>query len=62
MSYRLNALAELLSHELASKNHYQGIIAGLYRRFGVSSYNVIGQEHDADGLPFLEKWPRTTGG
>ena len=62
MSYRLNALAERLSQDQADKNHYQGIIAGLYRRFGVSSYNVIGQEHDADGLPFLEKWPRTTGG
>ncbi len=62
MSYRLKALAELLSQEQAGKTHYQGIIAGLYRRFGVSSYNLIRQEHDADVLSFLEEWHRTTGG
>ncbi len=62
MAYRLNALAERLSQEQAGKNSDQGIIAGLYRHFGVSSYTVIRQEHAADVLSFLEAWRRTTRG
>ncbi len=62
MSYRLKALAELLSQEQAGKNHYQGIFAELYRRFGVSSYKLIRQEQYASVLAFLEEWHRTNGG
>ena len=62
VSHRVKALAELLSQEQAGKNHYQGIFAELYRRFGVSSYKLIRQEQYASVLAFLEEWRRPTGG
>lgn len=56
VSNQVKALAELLSHSEANKNHYQGIFGELYRRFGVSSYKVIRQEQYAAVLQFLEDW------
>ncbi len=56
VSNQVKALGELLSSKQASKNHYQSIFAELYRRFGVSSYKLIRQEHYAAVLAFLEDW------
>jgi hypothetical protein len=56
VSNRVKALAELLTSVHASKNHYQGIFAELYRRFGVSSYKLIPQQRYAAVLAFLEAW------
>lgn len=53
---RVKALAELLTGAHAGKNHYQGIFAELYRRFGVSSYKLIPQRRYAAVLAFLEDW------
>lgn len=55
---RVKALAELLTATHTGKNHYQGIFAELYRRFGVSSYKLIPQRTYARVLAFLEDWRR----
>jgi hypothetical protein len=56
ISTTVKALAELLSLKDSSKNHYQGIFAELYRRFGVSSYKNIRIERYESVLAFLEDW------
>ncbi len=56
VSHRVKALAELLTSTQAGKNHYQGIFAELYRRFGVSSYKLIPERKYASVLAFLEAW------
>lgn len=53
---RVKALAQLLTARDASKNHYQGIFAELYRRFGVSSYKLIPQAKYPAVLAFLDDW------
>lgn len=60
VSNRVKALAELLTSTHAGKNHYQGIFAELYRRFGVSSYKLIPQRKYAAVLAFLEAWRAAT--
>ena len=61
ISNQVKALAELLTGTDKAKNHYQGIFAELYRRFGVSSYKLIRQEQYAQVLQFLEDWRVTRG-
>ncbi|CAA9304048.1 MAG: hypothetical protein AVDCRST_MAG93-4799 [uncultured Chloroflexia bacterium] len=56
VSNQVKSLAELLTGKQAGKNHYQGIFAELYRRFGVSSYKLIRQEQYSAVLSFLEEW------
>ena len=56
VSNQVKALAELLSGTDRAKNHYQGIFAELYRRFGVSSYKLIRHEQYAAVLAFLADW------
>ena len=56
VSHRVKALAELLTGLHAGKNHYQGIFAELYRRFGVSSYKLIPRRRYAAVLQFLDDW------
>ena len=56
ISNRVKALAQALTAQDSSKNHYQGIFAELYRRFGVSSYKLIRQEQFAAVLQFLSEW------
>ena len=56
VSNQVKALAELLTGKDASKNHYQGIFAELYRRFGVSSYKLIPQSNYQAVLAFLDDW------
>jgi hypothetical protein len=53
---QVKALAELLTSQEGGKNHYQGVFAELYRRFGVSSYKLIRQEQYDAVLAFLEDW------
>ncbi len=50
VSNLVKALGELLSCRQAGKNHYQGIFAELYLRFGVSSYKLTRQEQYAGVL------------
>lgn len=52
----VKALAEYLTAQDKSKNHYQGVYQELYRRFGVSSYKNIRADQFADVLKFLEEW------
>jgi hypothetical protein len=56
VSSQVKALAQALTAQDSSKNHYQGIFAELYRRFGVSSYKLIRQEQYTDVIAFLEEW------
>ena len=56
VSNRVKALAELMTGKDTSKNHYQGIFAELYRRFGVSSYKLIRVKQYAAVIEFLESW------
>ncbi len=56
ISNQVKALAEFLTGKERAKNHYQGIFAELYRRFGVSSYKLIRQEQYAAVLAFLADW------
>ena len=53
---QVKALAERLTSQEGGKNHYQGVFAELYRRFGVSSYKLIRQEQYEAVLEFLEEW------
>ena len=62
ISNKVKGLGELLSRKQAGKNHYQGIFAELYRRFGVSSYKLIRQEQYAAVLAFLEEWRQSSTG
>jgi len=62
ISNQVKALAELLTTKEKTKNHYQGIFAELYRRFGVSSYKLIRQEQYAGVLAFLDEWRRANEG
>jgi hypothetical protein len=56
ISNQVKALAELLTQKYPGKNHYQSVFGELYRRFGVSSYKLIRQEHYQTVLDFLERW------
>lgn len=61
ISNQVKALAELLTGTDAgarsgAKNHYQGIFAELYRRFGVSSYKLIPQAKYQAVVAFLDDW------
>lgn len=56
ISAAVKALAELITTRDPSKNHYQGIFAELYRRFGVSSYKNIRLSQYEQVLRFLEDW------
>jgi P22_AR N-terminal domain/ORF6C domain len=60
VSASVKALAELITSKDPSKNHYQGIFAELYRRFGVSSYKNIRLDHYEKVLQFLEEWRQAT--
>ncbi len=61
VSNQVKALAELLTGKDKAKNHYQGIFAELYRRFGVSSYKLIRREQYEAVLTFLEDWRKVSG-
>ncbi|NLS77417.1 MAG: hypothetical protein GXY76_09190 [Chloroflexi bacterium] len=61
VSLEVKALAELLTQTLGDKNYYQSDFSELYRRFGVSSYKNIRQEHYPAVLSFLEEWRRLAG-
>lgn len=56
ISGSVKSLAELMTSKSTGKNHYQGIFAELYRRFGVSSYKNIRLEQYEHVLQFLEEW------
>jgi P22_AR N-terminal domain len=58
VSHQVKALAELLTCQAVGQNHYQGIFAELYRRFGVGSYKIIRQEQYTAVLAFLDDWRR----
>ena len=60
VSNQVKSLAELLTGKQAGKNHYQGIFAELYRRFGVSSYKLIRQDQYSAVLAFLEEWRQSS--
>lgn len=62
VSNQVKALAELLTGKDKAKNHYQGIFAELYRRFGVSSYKLIRQEQFHAVLRFLDEWRAAAAG
>ena len=61
VSNQVKALAELLTGAQGPKNHYQGIFAELYRRFGVSSYKLMRQEQYPSVLQFLADWRASVG-
>lgn len=50
----VKALAEFLTNQDKSKNHYQGVYQELYRRFGVSSYKNIRADQFTAVVKFLE--------
>ncbi len=56
ISATVKSLAEFMTSKSSGKNHYQGIFAELYRRFGVSSYKNIRLEQYSQVLQFLEEW------
>jgi hypothetical protein len=62
ISGAVKALAELFTSYDPSKNHYQGIFAELYRRFGVTSYKNIRQDQYEKVLQYLESWRMTLTG
>ncbi len=56
LSARVTALATLMTERGTKDNHYQGVFAELYRRFGVSSYKTLTNEQYASVMAFLEQW------
>lgn len=52
----VKALAEYLTTQDKSKNHYQSVYQELYWRFGVSSYKNIGADQFTAVRKFLEDW------
>jgi hypothetical protein len=56
VSQRVRALAELLTSQGPNENHYQGVFAELYRRFGVNGYRQIRLSQYEQVLEFLESW------
>ena len=62
ISASVKSLAELMTSKTSGKNHYQGIFAELYRRFGVSSYKNIRMEQYSQVLQFLEDWRQSVVG
>lgn len=62
ISQAVKALAGLLAERQPGRNHYQGVFAELYRRFGVSSYKLIRQAQFDDVLRFLDDWRAQAGG
>jgi len=56
LSERVKALATLMTERGTKDNHYQGVFAELYRRFGVSSYKTLTNEQYAAVMAFLEQW------
>lgn len=60
ISNMVKALAEILTSTEKAKNHYQGIFAELYRRFGVSSYKMIRIEQYEAVLRFIADWRAAT--
>lgn len=53
---KVKALAEWLTAQDRSKNHYQGIYTELYRRFNVSGYKLLRREQYEAVLAFLDSW------
>ena len=56
LSAHVKALATLMTEHGTKDNHYQGVFAELYRRFGVSSYKTVTREQYTAVLAFLEEW------
>jgi hypothetical protein len=56
LSARVKALALLMTERGTKDNHYQGVFAELYRRFGVSSYKTVTREQYESVMAFLEEW------
>lgn len=56
VSQAVKALAEYLTTQDKSKNHYQSVFQELYRRFGVSSYKNLRADQFSTVLKFLEDW------
>jgi hypothetical protein len=56
LSERVKALATLMTERGTKDNHYQGVFAELYRRFGVRSYKTLTNEQYAAVMTFLEQW------
>ncbi|OJV96051.1 MAG: hypothetical protein BGO39_03505 [Chloroflexi bacterium 54-19] len=56
ISQAVKALAEYLTTQDKSKNHYQSVFQEIYRRFGVSSYKNIRVDQFSTVLKFLEDW------
>lgn len=56
VSQAVKALAEYLTTQDKSKNHYQAVFQEIYRRFGVSSYKNIRADRLSEVLAFLEEW------
>ncbi len=56
VSQAVKALAEYLTSQDKSKNHYQAVFQEIYRRYGVSSYKNIRADQFGAVLKFLEEW------
>ena len=60
LSQTVKALSDLLTEQdLQGKNHYQGVMGELYRRFGITSYKVMPMDNLAEALDFLEDWRKS---
>lgn len=61
ISATVKALAEFMNGKEPGKNHYQGIFAELYRRWGVSTYKALRRNQYQEVLDFLEDWRKSFG-
>jgi len=57
----VKALAEQLSRQDKSKNHYQAVYAEIYRRYRAASYTQIRIEKYEDVMQFLADWQKNRG-
>jgi hypothetical protein len=61
MAELVKGIAQALTREDPSKNHYQGVWGELHRRYGVTTYRRVPADRFADVIAWLESWLESSG-
>ncbi len=56
MAELVKGIAQAMTREDPSKNHYQGVWGELHRRFAVTTYRRVPADRFADVIAWLESW------
>ena len=61
MAELVKGIAQAMTREDPSKNHYQGVWGELHRRYGVTTYRRVPADRFADVIAWLESWLESSG-